>query len=241
MAVELHRRMERQITRHVAAGIKVLVKPFVRRRDHAALVPRTNDLFFALFPHDRIAFTGRDNDRPARAMAMRLLIGFGREHRHVRRQLGIRELHEHALAAGAAALIGIELVPGAHIGEKVAVPKSAHAQPFVRILCLHHLRFRIEVAVRYANFRFVRVIEIHVGLRQRRHGHRHIAVMKQPDRLIALHVAEHVPVIARHQKHRVLLPLEVLFRLALVRPNCRETAAGQYIDDFVEGKFYRRQ
>src|SRR6266480_792125 len=28
VAMELHRRMERQIARHVAAGIKVLVKPF---------------------------------------------------------------------------------------------------------------------------------------------------------------------------------------------------------------------
>ena len=52
MAMELHRRMERQISRHVAASIEMLVKPLVGRRDHTALVPRANDLLFALFPHN---------------------------------------------------------------------------------------------------------------------------------------------------------------------------------------------
>src|SRR5688500_17561314 len=109
VSVELHRRMERQIARHIAAGVEVLVKPFVRRRDHAALVPRANDFFFALFPHDRIAFAGRDDNRAAGAVAMRFLIGLRSKHRHIGGQLGIGVLTEQALTTGASSLVGIDL------------------------------------------------------------------------------------------------------------------------------------
>jgi hypothetical protein len=98
-------------------------------------------------------------------MAMRFFIGFGRKHRHMRGQLRIGELHKHALAAGAAPLVGIELVPGAHVGEEIAVPESAHAEAFVGVFGLNHFRFRIKVAVRNRNLRLIRVIEIHIRLR----------------------------------------------------------------------------
>ena len=49
MVMELYWRMERQISCHVAASIEMLVKPFVGRRDHTALVPWADDLLFALF------------------------------------------------------------------------------------------------------------------------------------------------------------------------------------------------
>src|SRR4030095_3530530 len=86
MTMELHRRMERQVARHVAAGIEMLVEPLVRRRDHAAFVPRADDLFFTFLPHDRIAFTGRNDDGTTWTMPMRFLVGFRGEDRHVRGQ-----------------------------------------------------------------------------------------------------------------------------------------------------------
>src|SRR6266849_957822 len=84
MAVELHGRMKGEISRHLAAGVKVLVEPFIGRRNHAALVPRANDFFFAFFPHDRISFAGRYDDRAARPVPVRFLVGFRREDRHMR-------------------------------------------------------------------------------------------------------------------------------------------------------------
>src|ERR1043165_2894555 len=43
VAVELHRRMERQVARRAAAGVEMLVEPLVRRHEHAALVPRRSE------------------------------------------------------------------------------------------------------------------------------------------------------------------------------------------------------
>src|SRR5678815_811650 len=87
-------------------------------------MPWADDLFFAFFPHDRIALASRDDNCAARTMAVRLLIRLRRKHRHVSSEFGIGELHEHAFAAGTAPLVGVELVPGAHVGEKVAIPVS---------------------------------------------------------------------------------------------------------------------
>jgi hypothetical protein len=50
--------------------------------------------------------------------------------------------------------------------------------------------------------------------------------MEQPHRLVALHVAEDMPVMARHQKHRVFLPFEIFLGLAVAAPNGRYAAAG---------------
>src|SRR5262245_13021471 len=100
MAMELHRWMERQIASHILTGVEMLVKPLIRRRDHAALVPRTDDFFFAFFPHDRVALAGGNDNRAARAMTVRLLVGLGRENGHVSGQFGIGKLHEHALPTG---------------------------------------------------------------------------------------------------------------------------------------------
>src|SRR5439155_2803585 len=86
MAMELHRRMERQISRHVAASIEMLVKPLVGRGDHTALVQRANDLLFAIFPHNRIPFARRNDDGAARAVPVRFLVSLRREDRHMRGQ-----------------------------------------------------------------------------------------------------------------------------------------------------------
>src|SRR6185503_20925641 len=124
-------------TRHVAASIEMLMEPLVGRRHHGAFMPWANNLLFALFPHDRIAFARRNDNRTAWTMAVRLLIGLGRKHRHVRCQLGVRKLHKDTLPASATALVGVELVPSAHIGKKVAVPERAHAETFIGILRLN--------------------------------------------------------------------------------------------------------
>src|SRR5687768_227586 len=65
--------------------------------------------------------------------------------------------------------------------------------------------------------------------------------MQQAHRLIALHVGELVRVVMRQQEHAVLLPLEGFLRPFLARPNSRETAAFDDVDDLVESKLDRRQ
>src|SRR5207302_264798 len=53
VAVELQRRVERQVARRRLSNVEVLVEPLVWRSDEAARLPRRDDFVLALFPHHR--------------------------------------------------------------------------------------------------------------------------------------------------------------------------------------------
>jgi hypothetical protein len=57
-------------------------------------------------------------------------------------------------------LVGVKLVPGAHVGEEVAVPERPHAQTFVGVGRLDHLRLGIKIPLQSAILRLEGVIEI---------------------------------------------------------------------------------
>ena len=67
--------MEGQVAGRLVADVEVLVEPAVRRRNQTARLPGRDDLVFAFLPHDRVALAGGDDDRPARAVAVGLLVG----------------------------------------------------------------------------------------------------------------------------------------------------------------------
>ena len=103
---------------------------------------------------------------------------------------------------------------------------------------MNQLRFRVKVPVGGAVLGLERIVEIKLRVGQSGHGHGHIAVVEKPHGLVALHVAKDMIVIARNEKQRVLLPFEALLCLSFAGPNGRETAPGQYIDQFVQSKFH---
>ncbi len=154
---------------------------------------------------------------------------------------GIGKLNIDASAAGAAPCVAVQFVPGAHVGKKVAVPIGAPAPGLIQIGLRNHLRFGVEIHLVLDIRAFVGIAkdEIHIAHAGKRK--RHIVIVKQTRRLVALHIGELVRVIVRHEKHAVLLPLEGFFRPFLAGPNRCKAASFNNIDDFVESKLERRQ
>src|SRR5579884_3596186 len=102
------------------------MEPAVWRHQHAALAPGADHPLLTFLPHHRVTLAAGNDDAPAGAMAVGLLVGPGVEYGHVAEHLGVRELDEDHASAGAAALIADELVPGQHVGHEVAVPVGPH-------------------------------------------------------------------------------------------------------------------
>src|SRR5207248_2214216 len=116
-------RVQREVTTGLAAHVEVLVEPAVRRREEAPLMPGDNDLLGRLMrPEDRIPLAAGDHDRAPRTVSMAFLIGTSVEDGHVAGGLGVGELDADDVPAGAASPEGLELVPGTHVREEVAVP-----------------------------------------------------------------------------------------------------------------------
>src|SRR5262245_11302876 len=126
MTAKLPRRMQRQVARRYLSNVKVLVKPFVRRHKHAPFMPRSDELFLALFPQDRIALASRNHNDPPGPVPVRLLIGPMRENRHVARHLRIGKYNGDAHPSPA---VGAESIPGRHVSKKIAEPIHALAAP----------------------------------------------------------------------------------------------------------------
>ena len=173
-------------------------------------------------------------------MAVRLLVGLRCKDGHMRGQFGIWELHEHAFTAGTPSFVGVQLIPCAHVRKEIAVPKTAQAEALVEVLCLDEFGFGVKVPLSDGSGRLKGIVEIQLGIRQCGHGHRHITVMKQPYRLVTLHIAENMLMVARHQKHRMLLPLKALLGFVF-GPHSREAATRTYVDDFIQGELDRRR
>src|SRR5262245_49145349 len=110
MSMKLHGGMQGEIPGVTAADIKVLVKPPVGLDKETAFLPWDDNFFFALFPHDRVTFPSRNDDGSPRAVAVGLLVGLCRKHRHVGRHLGVGKLNVHTSASGAAPDIRLQLV-----------------------------------------------------------------------------------------------------------------------------------
>ncbi len=104
------------------AHVEVLMVPAHGRDEAAAFVPGDNDLLLALQPHDGVSLAAGDDDDGAGPVAVGLLIGPGRENGHVPRDLGAGELDVDRLPARAPDGESVELVPGPHVGEEVALP-----------------------------------------------------------------------------------------------------------------------
>src|SRR5437870_4754752 len=115
--------MEGEVAGPLRAHVEVLVVPARGRDEDTRLVPGHDDLLTTgLGPHDRVAITGRDDDQDARGVEVGLLIRAGWEHRHVGGSRRRSELDADAVAARAALLVGVEIVPGGHIREEVPGP-----------------------------------------------------------------------------------------------------------------------
>src|SRR5258706_5406767 len=50
-----------------------------------------------------------------------------------------------------------------------------------------------------------------------------------------------MPVVARHEKHRMFLPLKIFLVFAFASPDRRQAAAGANVNDLIQGELYRRQ
>ena len=198
VAGELRRRVQRQVAPRYVAEVEVLVEPPVGRREAACLVPRDNDLLFALRPHDGVALTRRDDNDAAGAVPMGLLIGAHCEDRHVRPQLGPWGAHEDHLAAGASHGAGYELVPDGHIRKEVAEPQNAARAALRDVLLRDALRLRVEIGRAVERqLLFVGVVEPERRVGDSRHRYRHVVVVQQANGLVALHVVVLCPCIAR--------------------------------------------
>ena len=178
------------------------------------------------------------------AVAVRLLVGAGGEHRHVAGHLGVGEGHEHAVAARAPAAAAVELVPGAHVGEEVAVPEdAAAAAPGAgRVAVAHQLGLGVELAaVGQEVLSLVVVVEEERRVGVERQGQRQVAVAQQPHRLVAAHVAHGVVVVVRDLEQAPGLPLEAGPGAVVARPHRGHAVALEHVDQLVEGELERRQ
>jgi hypothetical protein len=154
------------------------------------------------------------------------------------------ELDHHAFAARAALGQPLELVPRAHVGEEVAVPKGAlllHVAPAQDIAAANDLGLGVKVLAAGRGRRDVRVVEEEVGVGHDRHGQRQVVVVQQAHRLAALHIAELAVVVVWDQEHGVVLPLEAPRRRLAVAPDVGDAAAGDHVDHLVDGQLVGRQ
>ena len=176
------------------------------------------------------------------AVTVRLLVGARREHRHVAGKLRVGELDEHAVAAGAPLLVFVQLVPGSHVREEVAVPVDAPVPhvPLGRVR--DHLGLGVELAFlgRDDVLAGKGIVEEEIRIAHRGHGQRQVVVVQQPDHLVALHVVDGVVVVAGDDEHAVVLPLEGLLRAVVVAPHGGGAAAFHDVNHLVEGKPHRR-
>ena len=99
MAPELGHGVESKVTGRDLSQVKVLVEPFLWRREYACLLPGYYHFLMALFPNDGVAFSAGDDNDPPRAMAVSFLVGFCWEDRHVSGYFGTRQSDLHTVAA----------------------------------------------------------------------------------------------------------------------------------------------
>ena len=234
MARELRQRGQRQVAGGGRAHVEVLVEPAVGRREHAALVPRRDDLLPALRPHDGVALPGGDHDDAAGAVTVSLLVGAGREDRHVAAHLGVRERDVDDVAAATAGAVRDEVLPGAHVREEVAVPSRAAAHgrralgDRVQVVPLRLEQLRVGVGV----------VEVEAGVRLERHGDGQVVVVQQPQRLVPPGVGE-LPVAAPgDQEERARAELEAMLRHAL-GPDGGDAPPAHGVDHLVQREPHR--
>ncbi len=88
-------------------------------------MPGDDNLFASLRPHNRIPFTGRNDDDDTGAVPVAFFVSLGREHRHMTPHLRARESNLNSMPTRTPLSIGLDLVPGSHIGEKIPQPLDA--------------------------------------------------------------------------------------------------------------------
>src|SRR5262250_1897577 len=139
MAVELHRRVQRKISRRFAAGVEMLVEPLVGGNEAARLVPRYYDFLFSFLPHERVAFADGNHNYPPRAMAVGFFIQARVEDRHMAGHFGVGKLDVNTSPACTPSNIGVKLVPGPHVGKEIAIPIGPSSPCAVKRALLNHL------------------------------------------------------------------------------------------------------
>src|SRR4051812_49412525 len=138
----------------------------------------------------------------------------------------------HDASAGAAAPEGHELIPGAHVWEKAAVPLGTLPTP-------HGVMLDLRLGVILARWRSelllvaVVIVEEELGIRNHRHRHGQVVVVHQPGGSIAAHVGDLVPAVVRQHEEAVLLPFK-RFLLAVCAPHGTDALAISHIDRLVE-------
>ena len=236
--------MQRQVPRGRSAGVEVLVEPLAGGDEHARLVPRRHHLLLPFLPEDGVAFPRGNDDDPARAVAVGLLVGAGGEHRHVARHFGVGKGHQHAVAAGASAAAAVELVPGSHVGKEVAVPEdAAAAAPGPGGVAVpDELGLGIEFAAPgQVVLALVPVVEEERRVGVQGHGQRQVAVAQDAHRPVAAHVAHGVVVVVRDLEQAPGLPLEAVLRPVFAQPHRGHALALEHIDQLVQGELHPRQ
>src|SRR5262249_25423349 len=148
-----------------------------------------------------------DYDAPG-AVLVRLFVELRVEDRHMAAHLSAGELDEDDVTAGAATPEGDQLVPGAHVGNKVRPPENTLAA--AGATAFHHFRFGVELltllAVEAAGV-LVRVVEEQVRLGESRHRDREVVVVEDAHRPVAAGIAELMPAVTREAEETVLLKL----------------------------------
>src|SRR4051794_12058265 len=184
-------RVEGKVAGRLRAYVEVLMVPARGRNEYTRLVPGHDDLLTtSLGPHDRVAITGRDDDQDAWGVEMGLLIRAGWKHRHVGGDGRRSELDANAVAARAALLVGVEIVPGGHIGEEVPGPDGPTecGPPLIRIADDARRREEIPPIDQIGIHKLGAKVEPRIWLDGHRGGQ--IVVVDETRRLVPLDVGE---------------------------------------------------
>src|SRR5262249_34941890 len=111
---------ELEIAGLLVAQVEMLVEPAAGWREHGRLSPVADHPFAAGLPEHGVAFPGRDDDHPAWAVEVRLLVHGRVEYGHARGHARAREQDLDGVAARAARAVRGKVVPDTHIWEEVA-------------------------------------------------------------------------------------------------------------------------
>ena len=133
-------------------------------------------------------------------MAVRFLIQARVEDGHVAGHLRVGKLDVNTSPSCAPPNVGVKLVPGSHVRKKVSVPIGAPVPGAIQRALLNHLGFGIKVYFVLDVGSLVRVAKDEIHIADARQRQRHVVVVQQPHRFIALHVTELVRVVMRHQE-----------------------------------------
>ncbi len=200
----------------------MLVKPHLRRHEHAARSPLDPFHRFTFLPHQRVTGAANDQDVNPRAVAVRFLVRADAPQRYVRLDRVVDHAKDSALRSAAPVKTARKHLAHAHVGDEIG-------RPLLRRRALLEVTFLAVVAVA-KDERVVKdeVVVVERIDHPRRAGHRDVTRRLQAGSVVVL-----MPGVHRNRKITSFLPLEGFFLIG-VDPDRSRALSLQNIHRFFE-------